>query len=87
VAESRSQQDLVKAISGLRWRIAKEVSLIALRLEGLTRKYTLVIDDSVIGVNVPNRLTMEWVIPRELVSWIGDEDVPAGQRTQLSLLG
>jgi len=50
--------------------------LITLRLEAMTRKHTLAIDDSVIRVNVPGVLTLEWVIPRDVVSWIGGQDAP-----------
>jgi hypothetical protein len=46
--------------------------LITLRLEGMTRKHTLAIDDSAIRLNVAGVLTEEWVVPRDVVSCFGD---------------
>jgi len=50
--------------------------MLTLRLQGLTRKYWLVIDDREVRLNAPNVLSTVWEIPRAEVSWIGDEDPP-----------
>ena len=50
--------------------------MITLRLEGLTRKYVMEIDDEVVRLIVPKVLSTKWDVSRDQVAWIGDEAPP-----------